>query len=117
MPPEKVPIGIRRVVVARAGGYCEYCRCLERFATESFTVEHIIPRVITPKLHGYQARGEGQRAMGYGHKKAILPTGRLAPTPQSASLKGVCKKLSHCNQVITCDGSTKFWLEREGRFN
>ena len=45
MPPEKVSIGIRRVVAARAGGYCEYCRCLERFATESFTVEHIIPRV------------------------------------------------------------------------
>lgn len=27
-----------------ARGYCEYCRCSEQFATESFTVEHIKPR-------------------------------------------------------------------------
>lgn len=44
MPAEKVPIGLRRVVAARADGYCEYCRSLERFATESFTVDHVIPR-------------------------------------------------------------------------
>jgi hypothetical protein len=44
MPPEKVPVAIRRVVAARAAGYCEYCRYPEQFATESFTVEHITPR-------------------------------------------------------------------------
>jgi hypothetical protein len=35
---------MRRIVAARARGYCEYCRCSEQFATESFTVEHIKPR-------------------------------------------------------------------------
>lgn len=41
---EKTPASIRRIVAARARGYCEYCRCSEEFATESFTVEHIKPR-------------------------------------------------------------------------
>jgi HNH endonuclease len=41
---EKIPASIRRIVAARARGYCEYCRCSDEFATESFTVEHIKPR-------------------------------------------------------------------------
>jgi hypothetical protein len=41
---EKTPASIRRIVAARARGYCEYCRCSEQFATESFTIEHIKPR-------------------------------------------------------------------------
>lgn len=44
MPPNRATAAIRRVVAARAKGYCEYCRCSERFATESFTIEHIQPR-------------------------------------------------------------------------
>ena len=44
MPPSKAPAAIRRIVAARAKGYCEYCRCPERFATESFALEHIQPR-------------------------------------------------------------------------
>lgn len=35
---------LRELVVARAGGCCEYCRSQERFATQSFSIEHIIPR-------------------------------------------------------------------------
>ncbi|HAZ45309.1 MAG TPA: HNH endonuclease [Cyanobacteria bacterium UBA11369] len=41
---EKTPEAIRRIVAARAFGYCEYCRCSNQFAIESFTVEHIKPR-------------------------------------------------------------------------
>ncbi len=41
---ERVPESIRRVVAARGRGYCEYCRSPAKFATESFTVEHIKPR-------------------------------------------------------------------------
>jgi hypothetical protein len=40
----RTPESMRRIVAARALGYCEYCRCSEQFATESFTVEHIQPR-------------------------------------------------------------------------
>lgn len=44
MPAERVPAALRRVVAARALGYCEYCRSPDQFATQSFTVEHILPR-------------------------------------------------------------------------
>jgi HNH endonuclease len=44
MPSDRVSDALRRVVAARAKGYCEYCRSSENFATESFTVEHIKPR-------------------------------------------------------------------------
>ncbi len=33
----------RRAVIARAHGRCEYCRCPAAFATQSFSVEHVIP--------------------------------------------------------------------------
>lgn len=41
---QQVPESIRRIVAARALGCCEYCYCLEEFATQSFTIEHIKPR-------------------------------------------------------------------------
>ena len=44
MPSDRVSDALRRMVAARAKGYCEYCRSSENFATESFTVEHIKPR-------------------------------------------------------------------------
>jgi 5-methylcytosine-specific restriction endonuclease McrA len=44
MSPSSGSAALRRIVAARAQGYCEYCRCSERFATESFTLEHIQPR-------------------------------------------------------------------------
>ena len=44
MPSERVPTAIRRLVAARAQGYCEYCYSPEAFATEGFAVEHIKPR-------------------------------------------------------------------------
>jgi hypothetical protein len=34
----------RRTIAERARGYCEYCRSPERFAPQSFALEHIIPR-------------------------------------------------------------------------
>jgi hypothetical protein len=34
----------REAVVLRAHGCCEYCLSQERFATERFSIEHIVPR-------------------------------------------------------------------------
>jgi hypothetical protein len=45
MPSEYIPAAIRRVMVARAKGRCEYCACPEAFATQRFAAEHIVPRV------------------------------------------------------------------------
>ncbi|RUS93592.1 HNH endonuclease [Dulcicalothrix desertica PCC 7102] len=40
----RTPESMKRLVATRARGYCEYCRCSEQFATETFTVEHIKPK-------------------------------------------------------------------------
>jgi 5-methylcytosine-specific restriction endonuclease McrA len=44
MPDQRVTPELRAAVIARANGCCEYCRSQARFATQSFLVEHIIPR-------------------------------------------------------------------------
>jgi len=44
MSDKRVSAGQRRTVIERARGCCEYCLSQMRFATESFSVEHILPR-------------------------------------------------------------------------
>lgn len=44
MSDERRVAELRETVVARAGGCCEYCLSQARFATQSFSIEHIIPR-------------------------------------------------------------------------
>lgn len=41
---ERISAEQRRVVVERAIGCCEYCRSQARFATQSFSVEHVYPK-------------------------------------------------------------------------
>ena len=35
---------LRRKVIARARGYCEYCRCPDSFSSNPFAVDHILPK-------------------------------------------------------------------------
>lgn len=44
MSERRVTAQQKRVVVKRAQGCCEYCRSQARFAMQSFSVEHIVPR-------------------------------------------------------------------------
>ncbi|MGH9762510.1 MAG: HNH endonuclease [Blastocatellia bacterium] len=44
MPREYLPVHLKRLIVERARGCCEYCRSQARFAPESFSIEHITPR-------------------------------------------------------------------------
>lgn len=44
MSKERISADLRRHVGERARGCCEYCRSQAAFATESFSVEHILPR-------------------------------------------------------------------------
>jgi hypothetical protein len=44
MPEQRISAGLREQVTKRANGCCEYCRSLARYATQPFSVEHIIPR-------------------------------------------------------------------------
>ena len=44
MPERAAPAELRRKVFLRAHGCCEYCRSQARFALQSFSVDHIVPR-------------------------------------------------------------------------
>ncbi|MBP9074885.1 MAG: HNH endonuclease [Caldilineaceae bacterium] len=44
MPEQRVTAEQKRAVLERARGCCEYCKSQARFATQSFSTEHIIPR-------------------------------------------------------------------------
>lgn len=44
MPEPQISAQTKTAVAARALGCCEYCRSQARFATQSFSVEHIVPR-------------------------------------------------------------------------
>ena len=44
MPKKRVSRKQRQIVAERAYGCCEYCRSQARFATKSFSIEHIHPR-------------------------------------------------------------------------
>jgi len=44
MPEQRVTAEQRRIVIERASHCCEYRRCQAKFAIQSFSVEHIIPR-------------------------------------------------------------------------
>jgi 5-methylcytosine-specific restriction endonuclease McrA len=43
---ERIPDAVKRIVATRANNICEYCRCLEDFSTQSFTVDHIKPKKV-----------------------------------------------------------------------
>jgi hypothetical protein len=45
MPESRISADLREQVSVRAGGCCEYCRSQARYATQAFSVEHILPLV------------------------------------------------------------------------
>lgn len=42
MPSQRIAAKVRRSVIERAAGCCEYCRSQAKYATQSFSAEHII---------------------------------------------------------------------------
>jgi len=44
MSSERPSVAVRQQVAERAQGCCEYCFTQRRFSSDSFSVEHIIPR-------------------------------------------------------------------------
>ena len=44
MPERRISPRVRAGVIARAQGCCEYCLSQSRFATQSFSIEHILPQ-------------------------------------------------------------------------
>ena len=44
MAKSSVSVVLKRVIVSRAKGYCEYCKSSADFSTKPFSIEHILPR-------------------------------------------------------------------------
>src|ERR1043166_2637848 len=44
MPEPAVPAQLKRLVIQRAGGCCEYCFAQARFALQEFSVEQVLPK-------------------------------------------------------------------------
>jgi HNH endonuclease len=44
MPEPRPGIGLRRLTIERAHGCCEYCFSQARYLTQSFAIEHIVPK-------------------------------------------------------------------------
>jgi hypothetical protein len=72
----------REVIRTQAAGCCEYCRSQERFATQAFSVEHIIPRAAdgTSIIDNLALACQGCNNHKYTRTNAIDPaTGDLSP--------------------------------------
>ncbi len=44
MPKVYIPVDRQRAVIERAESRCEYCQSMADYTTESFAVEHVMPR-------------------------------------------------------------------------
>ena len=82
MPNKAITARQRQQVRAKAGGCCEYCRSQEAFATERFSVDHIIPRAKggQTELANLAYACLGCNGYKYTHTQAIDPaTAEFAP--------------------------------------
>jgi hypothetical protein len=43
MDKKNIPPPVKKTIISRAKGCCEYCRSQVRFSTQSYSIEHIIP--------------------------------------------------------------------------
>lgn len=75
MPEQRVTARLRRSIAEQAQGCCAYCRSQARFAMQSFSVEHIIPRKAGGKtvLHNLALACEGCNAHKYTKTEARDP--------------------------------------------
>ena len=80
-PMADVPTAAQRQAVsARAEGVCEYCRCPERYAVQSFECEHIIP------ISEGGATALSNLAFACGGCNRTKATRTSAPDPESGHL-------------------------------
>ena len=49
MPEKRISARLRRAIVERAQGCCEYCRSQAQFSMQSFSTEHVVPRSLGGK--------------------------------------------------------------------
>jgi hypothetical protein len=77
-----VPTAVRQQVSERAHGCCEYCRCQADYATQPFSIEHILPRARggTTTLNNLALACQGCNNHKYARIEARDPvSGHMAP--------------------------------------
>ncbi|HUM72144.1 MAG TPA: HNH endonuclease, partial [Chloroflexota bacterium] len=82
MPDSRPSADQRTQVIARARNCCEYCMSQARYAPESFSVEHIVPRAKggQTKLNNLALACQGCNNHKYTHTEAVDPvTGEVTP--------------------------------------
>jgi len=82
MPDQRITMELRQQVTERAGGGCEYCRSQAKYATQSFSVEHIVARIKggTTTLDNLALACQGCNNHKYDKTEAYDPArGQLAP--------------------------------------
>jgi hypothetical protein len=82
IPKQRVPAKLKRAVIARAQGCCEYCRNQVQFAMQSFSIEHIKPRQTEGEtvLDNLALACEGCNVHKHTRTQAIDPaSGDIAP--------------------------------------
>jgi 5-methylcytosine-specific restriction endonuclease McrA len=47
----RISATLRKSIVSRASGLCEYCKCPEEFSPDPFAIDHIEPRQLGGKTH------------------------------------------------------------------
>jgi hypothetical protein len=82
MPEPRISASLRRQVYSRAHGCCEYCRSQERFAPDTFSVEHTVARVHggATAAHNLALACQGCNNHKYDKIEAVDPaTGQVVP--------------------------------------
>lgn len=51
MPKKTLPINVKRLVIERAKGYCEYCLVPSSFSPDFFPIDHIHPESLGGSSH------------------------------------------------------------------
>jgi 5-methylcytosine-specific restriction endonuclease McrA len=82
MPERRISASLRRQVYRRANGCCEYCRSQERFAPDTFSVEHTVAHVRGGETaaHNLALACQGCNNHKYDRTEAVDPaTGQVVP--------------------------------------
>ncbi len=82
MPESRISPELRQFVSTRADGCCEYCRSQARYATQAFSVEHVLPRAHGGATHPDNLALACQGCNNHKYNKVVAPdpiNGELVP--------------------------------------
>jgi 5-methylcytosine-specific restriction endonuclease McrA len=88
---ETIPRQLKKFVIERAHGCCEYCHSQERYAPTVFSIEHIIPRKVGGASTADNLAFSCQECNNHKYTKTEAPdpsSGEIVPLIILASIVG-----------------------------